>query len=50
MQVVALRPTTNFCIRTTMNICGDVVTDEMAEAHSKVVTLALAGEKAGEVH
>jgi integrase len=29
-------------IRTTMNLYGDVVTDEMAEAHSKVVSLALA--------
>ena len=29
-------------IRTTMNIYGDVVTDEMAQAHSKVVGLALA--------
>jgi integrase len=28
-------------ITTTMNIYGDVVTDEMAEAHSKVVHLAL---------
>jgi integrase len=28
-------------ITTTMNIYGDVVTDEMAEAHSKVVQLAL---------
>jgi integrase len=28
-------------IRTTMNLYGDVVTDEMAEAHSKVVGLAL---------
>jgi integrase len=28
-------------IRTTMNIYGDVVTDEMAQAHSKVVGLAL---------
>jgi hypothetical protein len=28
-------------IRTTMNLCGDVVTDEMAQAHSKVVGLAL---------
>lgn len=28
-------------IRTTMNIYGDVVTDEMGEAHSKVVGLAL---------
>jgi integrase len=30
-------------IRTTMNIYGDVVTDEMAQAHSKVVGLALNG-------
>ncbi|MGA2002376.1 MAG: site-specific integrase [Terriglobales bacterium] len=29
-------------IRTTMNIYGEVVTDEMAQAHSKVVGLALA--------
>lgn len=29
-------------IRTTMNIHGDVVTDEMAQAHSKVVRLAIA--------
>jgi len=28
-------------IRTTMNIYGDVVTDEMAQAHSKIVRLAL---------
>jgi hypothetical protein len=28
-------------IRTTMNVYGDVVTNEMAEAHSKVVGLAL---------
>jgi len=28
-------------IRTTLNIYGDVVTDEMAEAHSKVVRLAI---------
>ena len=28
-------------IRTTLNIYGDVVTDEMAGAHSKVVGLAL---------
>ena len=28
-------------IRTTMNIYGDVVTDEMAQAHSKVVRLAI---------
>ena len=30
-------------IRTTMNVYGDVVTDEMAEAHGKVVGLALYG-------
>jgi len=30
-------------IRTTMNVYGDVVTDEMAEAHGKVVALALNG-------
>jgi integrase len=30
-------------IRTTMNIYGDVVTDEMQQAHSKVVGLALNG-------
>jgi integrase len=28
-------------IRTTMNVYGDCVTDEMAQAHSKVVQLAL---------
>ena len=28
-------------IRTTMNIYGDVVTDEMAQAHGKVVRMAL---------
>jgi integrase len=28
-------------IRTTMNVYGDVVTDEMEEAHSKTVGLAL---------
>lgn len=28
-------------IRTTMNVYGDVVTDEMAQAHSKVVRLAI---------
>ena len=28
-------------IRTTMNVYGDVVTNEMAEAHTKVVGLAL---------
>jgi integrase len=27
-------------IRTTMNLYGDVVTDEMREAHSKVVRMA----------
>jgi len=30
-------------IRTTMNVYGDVVTDEMAQAHRKVVGLALNG-------
>jgi integrase len=30
-------------IRTTMNVYGDVVTDEMSTAHSKVVALALNG-------
>ena len=30
-------------IRTTMNVYGDVVTDEMSRAHSKVVALALSG-------
>jgi integrase len=30
-------------IRTTMNVYGDVVTNEMQEAHSKVVDLALDG-------
>ena len=29
-------------IRSTMNVYGDVVTDEMAQAHSKLVRLALA--------
>jgi integrase len=29
-------------IRTTMNIYGDIVTDEMEQAHSKVVRMALA--------
>lgn len=33
-------------IRTTMNIYGDCVTDEMSEAHSKVVGLALNGAQA----
>jgi integrase len=28
-------------IRTTMNVYGDVVTDEMAQAHSKIVRLAI---------
>ncbi len=28
-------------IRTTMNVYGDVVTDEMEQAHSKVVRMAL---------
>jgi len=30
-------------IRTTMNVYGDAVVDEMSEAHSKVVGLALNG-------
>jgi integrase len=30
-------------IRTTLNVYGDVVTDEMFKAHSKVVSLALNG-------
>jgi integrase len=29
-------------IRTTMNVYGDVATDEMEQAHSKVVRMALA--------
>lgn len=33
-------------IRTTMNVYGDVVTDEMSTAHSKVVALALNGAQA----
>jgi len=33
-------------IRTTMNVYGDVVTDEMSKAHSKVVALALNGAQA----
>ena len=28
-------------IRTTMNVYGDVVTDEMSQAHAKVVSIAL---------
>jgi integrase len=32
-------------IRTTMNVYGDVVTDEMVQAHSKVVGLALSGSQ-----
>jgi len=34
-------------IRTTMNIYGDVVTDEMEQAHKKVVGLALNGSQSG---
>jgi integrase len=30
-------------IRTTLNVYGDVITDEMAQAHTKVVGLALNG-------
>jgi integrase len=33
-------------IRTTMNVYGDAATDEMTEAHSKVVGLALNGAQA----
>ena len=33
-------------IRTTLNIYGDVVTDEMARAHSRVVRLAIPGGNA----
>jgi hypothetical protein len=29
-------------LRTTMNVYGDVVTDEMEQAHSKVVRMVLA--------
>jgi integrase len=32
-------------IRTTMNVYGDVVTDEMQEAHGKVVQMALPRSK-----
>lgn len=32
-------------IRTTMNVYGDAATDEMTEAHSKVVGLALNGAR-----
>ncbi len=28
-------------MKTTMNVYGDVVTDEMSQAHSKIVNLAL---------
>jgi integrase len=34
-------------IRTTMNIYGDAVTADMAEAHGKIVGLALNGTEAG---
>jgi len=33
-------------IRTTMSVYGDIVTDEMSRAHSKVVSLALNGTEA----
>jgi len=33
-------------IRTTMNVYGDAATDEITEAHSKVVGLALNGAQA----
>ena len=36
-------------IRTTMNVYGDVVTGEMAQAHSKVVLLAVQGVQGDEV-
>ena len=36
-------------IRTTMNFYGDVVTDEMQRAHSKVVGLALNGLQQGQL-
>ena len=39
---VQQKPMRHADIRTTMNIYGDVVTDEMAKAHSKVVRLAIA--------
>jgi hypothetical protein len=35
-------------IRTTMNIYGDIVTDEMAQAHGKVVRLAIQGVQGDE--
>lgn len=34
-------------IRTTINIYGDVVTDQMEQAHKKVVGLALNGLQSG---
>jgi len=37
-------------IRTTMNIYGDVVTDEMAQATSKIAGLALNGSQSGSQH
>jgi integrase len=37
-------------IRTTMNVYGDVVTDEMAQASSKVAGLALNGLHYGLQH
>jgi integrase len=32
-------------IRTTMNVYGDVVTDEMEQAHKKIVGLAMNGSQ-----
>jgi hypothetical protein len=34
-------------IRATMNADGDVVTDEMEQAHKKVANLALNGSRSG---
>src|SRR6267378_4288896 len=36
-------------IRTTMNVYGDVVTDEMAQSHSKVVQLVVNGTEPAQV-
>jgi hypothetical protein len=36
--------------RTTVNVCGDAATDEMTEAHSKVVGLALNGAQGELTH
>jgi hypothetical protein len=34
-------------IRTTMNVYGDIVTDDMERAHKAVVNLALNGSQSG---